>query len=76
MTERKRLAWAQPAVLPLGGLAVARGSDGVGVDCAQKCSHGCSVSQVCGNGSSAQVRQCKSGNCPPSGSCASGNQGS
>jgi hypothetical protein len=76
MRERKRLAWSKPAVLPLGGLAVARGSDGVGIDSTHKCSHGFSVSQVCGNGSSANVQQCKRGNVPPSGSCASGNQGS
>jgi hypothetical protein len=74
MNERKRPLWEKPKVLPLGGLAVARGQDVTkGIT---NCGHGSCASQVCGNGSSAQVRQCKSGNVPPSGSCASGNQGS
>jgi len=67
--ENQKPEWAKPTVLPLGGLASGRGV-------MQKCSHGTSVSQVCGNGSTPQVNQCKSGNVPPSGSCASGNQGS
>ena len=73
MIEKKRPVWEKPTVLPLGGLTVARGQN---VIKCQQCNHGSSASQVCGNGSSAQVKQCKSGNIPPSGSCASGNQGS
>jgi len=62
--------WEKPAVVALGGL-----SSGQGTPDDQKCSHGTSVSQVCGNGSSPQVDQCKSGNNPPSNSCASGSNG-
>ena len=72
MRDHTKPEWAKPTVLPLGGLASGRG---VEVDCAHKCGHGTRVSQVCGNGSTAQVKQCKSGNVPPSGSCSSGNQG-
>lgn len=67
MSEKPR-DWEKPTVMPLGSVESGQGT--------QKCEVGNSPDQVCGNGSSAQVDQCKSGNTPPSNSCASGNNGS
>jgi hypothetical protein len=70
MTGKKSLVWEKPLVLPLGGLAVARGTE------PHKCGNGSAPGHICGNGGAPQINQCGSGNVPPSGSCFSGNQGS
>lgn len=62
-------AWEKPTVMPLGSVASGRGVN----DGDHQCTHGTSVTHLCGNGSGAQVQQCKNGNQPPSQSCASGN---
>lgn len=68
-TADRRPEWEKPEVMALGELE--RGFGGS----QHICTHGTSVSHVCGNGSTPNVDQCKSGNNPPSGSCASGNNG-
>lgn len=67
--------WQKPAVTPLGDLAAAHGQRAPEEKC-HNCTGGFSATQVCGNGNSAQVQQCKTGFRPPSNSCANGFGGS
>jgi hypothetical protein len=62
-------AWEKPEVMELGSLASGRGQD-------HKCQIGAEPGHICGNGMGATISQCKSGNNPPSNSCASGANGS